>query len=48
MRTAVIKQFGSPLVIEDRPVPEPGRGQIRVKIETSTLRSPVHSPWRST
>jgi propanol-preferring alcohol dehydrogenase len=35
MRAAVIQQFGKPLVIEDRPVPEPGPGQIRVKIETS-------------
>ena len=29
MRAAVIQQFGKPLVIEDRPVPEPGPGQIR-------------------
>ena len=35
MRAAVIREFHSPLVIEDRPVPEPGAGQVRVKIETS-------------
>jgi alcohol dehydrogenase, propanol-preferring len=35
MRTAVVRAFGEPLVIEDRPVPEPGEGQVRVKIETS-------------
>jgi D-arabinose 1-dehydrogenase-like Zn-dependent alcohol dehydrogenase len=35
MRTAVVRAFGEPLVIEDRPVPEPGERQVRVKIETS-------------
>jgi alcohol dehydrogenase, propanol-preferring len=35
MRAAVIREFHGPLVIEDRPVPEPGPGQVRVKIETS-------------
>ena len=49
MRAAVIQQFGSPLVIEDRPVAEPGRGQIRVKIETSgvchTDIHAAHGDW---
>jgi len=35
MRAAVIRQFHEPLVIEERPIPEPGQGEIRVKIETS-------------
>jgi propanol-preferring alcohol dehydrogenase len=35
MRAAVVKSFGQPLEMQDRPIPEPGRGQIRVKIETS-------------
>ena len=35
MRAAVIREFHRPLVLEDRPVPEPGLGQVRVKIETS-------------
>lgn len=34
MRSAVVKAFGEPLVIEEQPVPEPGPGQIRVRIET--------------
>lgn len=49
MRAAVIQKFGSPLVIEDRPIPEPGRGQIRVKIETSgvchTDIHTAHGDW---
>ena len=35
MRAAVVNRFREPLVIEDRPVPEPGPGQIRVHIEAS-------------
>ena len=35
MRAAVVNRFREPLVIEDRPMPEPGRGQVRVHIETS-------------
>src|ERR1700740_2174097 len=37
MRAAVVQQFGEPLVIEDRPIPEPGPGQITVKMEASGL-----------
>jgi alcohol dehydrogenase, propanol-preferring len=37
MRAAVVRAFGAPLVIEDRPDPEPGPGQIRVKVEASGL-----------
>jgi propanol-preferring alcohol dehydrogenase len=32
MRAAVARAFGQPLVVEERPIPEPGPGQIRVKI----------------
>ena len=35
MRAAVVNRFREPLVIEERPIPEPGRGQIRVHIEAS-------------
>jgi alcohol dehydrogenase, propanol-preferring len=35
MRAAVVREFREALVIEDRPVPEPGVGQVRVHIETS-------------
>ena len=37
MKAAVVKAFKQPLVIEDRPIPEPGDGQILVKIEASGL-----------
>ena len=37
MRAAVVKEFDAPLVIEDRPIPEPGPGQITVKMEASGL-----------
>jgi propanol-preferring alcohol dehydrogenase len=32
-----VRQFGEPLVIEDRPIPEPGPGQITVKMQASGL-----------
>jgi hypothetical protein len=38
MRAAVVPGFGQPLVIEDRPVPEPGPGQVVVQMEASV-------PW---
>jgi Alcohol dehydrogenase GroES-like domain len=51
MRAAVIREFHSPLVIEDRPVPEPGPGHVRVKIETSGVcHTDIHAAngdWRS-
>jgi alcohol dehydrogenase, propanol-preferring len=37
MRAAVVRQFGEPLVIEDRPVPEPGPGQVSVRMQASGL-----------
>ena len=37
MRAAVVRGFGQPLVIEDRPVPEPGPGQVVVRMEASGL-----------
>ena len=37
MRAAVVREFKQPLSIEDRPVPEPGDGQVLVKIEASGL-----------
>ena len=37
MRAAVVRQFGAPLVIEDRPIPEPGPGQVVVRVEASGL-----------
>src|SRR5215469_5381393 len=37
MKAAVVREFKQPLVIEDRPIPEPGDGQILVRIEASGL-----------
>jgi alcohol dehydrogenase, propanol-preferring len=37
MRAAVVPRFGQPLVIEDRPVPEPGPDQVVVRMEASGL-----------
>jgi len=37
MRAAVVPGFGQPLVIENRPVPEPGPGQVVVRMEASGL-----------
>lgn len=33
MKAAVVKQFGQPLVIEDVPVPQPGPGEVLVKVK---------------
>ncbi|NBC33267.1 MAG: alcohol dehydrogenase AdhP [Alphaproteobacteria bacterium] len=35
MKAAIVRDFGAPLVIDEAPVPEPGPGQIQVKIEAS-------------
>jgi propanol-preferring alcohol dehydrogenase len=37
MKAAVVHEFGQPLLIGDVPVPEPGTGEIIVKVETSGL-----------
>ncbi|MFE4667954.1 zinc-dependent alcohol dehydrogenase [Streptomyces sp. NPDC056716] len=37
MKAAVVRAFGAPLVIEDRPDPVPGPGQVRVRVEASGL-----------
>jgi alcohol dehydrogenase, propanol-preferring len=37
VKAAVVRAFKQPLVIEDRPIPEPGEGQVLVKIEASGL-----------
>ena len=37
MRAAVVTGFRSPLEIQDRPVPEPGPGEVLVRMETSGL-----------
>ena len=37
MKAAVVRAFKQPLVLEDRPIPEPGEGQVLVKIEASGL-----------
>ena len=37
MRAAVVTDFHSPLEIQDLPIPEPGPGEVLVRIETSGL-----------
>ncbi|NYI43011.1 propanol-preferring alcohol dehydrogenase [Nocardioides aromaticivorans] len=37
MRAAVVHQFTEPLSVEERPVPDPGPGQVLVRIEASGL-----------
>ena len=37
MRAAVVPGFGQPLAIQDRPVPEPGSGQVLIRMEASGL-----------
>jgi propanol-preferring alcohol dehydrogenase len=49
MKAAVARQFGQPLVLEDRPVPEPGPGQVTVRMEASGLCHTdihaIHGDW---
>jgi propanol-preferring alcohol dehydrogenase len=37
MRVAVVPELGHPLVIEERPVPSPGPGEVLVRLEASGL-----------
>ena len=37
MKAAVVHDFASPLVVEERPIPTPGPGQVLVRIEASGL-----------
>ncbi len=37
MKAAVVRKFGEPLVIEDRPIPEPKPGQITIQMQASGL-----------
>jgi alcohol dehydrogenase, propanol-preferring len=37
MRAAVVTAFDRPLTVEDRPTPEPGPGEVLVRMETSGL-----------
>lgn len=41
MRAAVVSDFSSPLVAEERSVPVPGPGEVRVRIEASVLVVPT-------
>ncbi len=49
MKAAVVREFGKPLHIEDAPVPEPGPGEIQVKIEACgvchTDLHAAHGDW---
>ena len=35
MKAAIVREFGAPLTIDEAPLPEPGPGQVQVKIEAS-------------
>jgi alcohol dehydrogenase, propanol-preferring len=37
MKAAVVRQLGQPLIIEERPVPTPGAGQVLIRVEASGL-----------
>ncbi|MBE8471994.1 zinc-dependent alcohol dehydrogenase [Streptomyces justiciae] len=49
MKAAVVTDFGKPLEIQDRPVPEPGPGQVLVRMEASgvchTDIHAAHGDW---
>ena len=37
MRAAMVHEFGAPLVLADVPRPEPGPGQVLVRVEAAGL-----------
>lgn len=44
MKAAVVREFGKPLVIEERAIPDPGPGQILVKYEaTGVCHTDLHA-----
>ncbi|OON77398.1 zinc-dependent alcohol dehydrogenase [Streptomyces tsukubensis] len=44
MKAAVVRDFGEPMVVEDRPVPTPGPREVLVRMETSGLcRTDIHA-----
>ncbi len=46
MRAAVVRAFGEPLEIEDRPIPSPGPHEVLVRMEASGLcHTDIHA-WR--
>src|SRR6476661_2891622 len=49
MRAAVVTDFHSPLQVQDLPIPEPGAGEVLVRIETSgvchTDIHAAHGDW---
>lgn len=46
MKAAVVNEFGAPLAIEEKSIPEPGPEQVLVKMETSGLcHTDIHA-WR--
>jgi len=43
MKAALLKEFGKPLVFDDVPAPEPGRGQVRIRVAAcGVCHSDVH------
>jgi len=43
MRAMVLEQIGSPLVLRERPLPEPGPGEVRIAIEACAVcRTDLH------
>ncbi|MDF2563193.1 MAG: alcohol dehydrogenase AdhP, partial [Microbacterium sp.] len=37
MKAAVVRSFGEPLLVEDLPIPQPGPGQVLVRLEACGL-----------
>jgi hypothetical protein len=44
MKAAVVRNFGSPLAIEDVPVPKPGPGEVLVKVKALVSVTPICTP----
>jgi Zn-dependent alcohol dehydrogenase len=44
MKAAVVRNFGSPLAIEDLPVPQTGPGEVLVKVKALVSVTPICTP----
>ena len=44
MKAAVVREFGAPLAIDDVPIPDPGPGEVLVKLMASGVcHTDVHA-----
>ena len=44
MKAAVVHEFGAPLVIEEVPIPQPGQGEVQIRLDaTGVCHADLHA-----